>query len=116
MVLEVLVICLMVVLNGFFACSEFAIVSVRKSRIAQLVTEGDERARIIEVLQQDPHRLLALVQIGGTVSGAAASTIGGIIAVEYLRPWLQRLDIDILRHAAEPVAVTSMVIIISYLL
>lgn len=115
-VLELLVICLMVVLNGFFACSEFAIVSVRKSRVARLVAEGDERARIIEMLQQDPHRLLALVQIGVTVTGATASTIGGIIAVDYLRPWLQTLDIDFLRHAAEPVAVTSMVVIISYLL
>lgn len=116
MLLEVVVICVMVVLNGFFACSEFAIVSVRKSRIAQLVDEGDERARIIELLQQDPHRLLALVQVGVTVTGATASTIGGIIAVDYLRPWLQRLDITFLHHAAEPVAVTSMVIIISYLL
>lgn len=116
MVLEVLVICLMVLLNGFFACSEFAIVSVRKSRIAQLVAEGDERAMIIEQLQQDPHRVLALVQVGVTVTGATASTIGGIIAVDYLRPWLQRLDIELLRHAAEPVAVTSLVVIISYLL
>ena len=48
--LEVLVICLMIVLNGFFACSEFAIVSVRKSRIARLVLDGDERARIVETL------------------------------------------------------------------
>jgi putative hemolysin len=116
MLLEVLVICLMVVLNGFFACSEFAIVSVRKSRIAQLVAEGDERARIIEALQQDPHRLLALVQVGVTVTGATASTIGGIIAVNYLRPWLQGVDIPFIHHAAEPVAVTGMVIIISYLL
>lgn len=115
-VLEVLVICLMIVLNGFFACSEFAIVSVRKSRIAQLVAEGDERARIIEELQQDPHRLLALIQVGVTITGATASTIGGIIAVDNLRPWLQRIDIDFLRHAAEPVAATAMVVIISYLL
>jgi putative hemolysin len=114
--LEVLVISLMIVLNAFFACSEFAIVSVRKSRIAQLVAEGDERARIIEELQQDPHRLLALIQIGVTVTGATASTIAGIIAVDHLRPWLRQLDIDFLRHAAEPVAATSMVAIISYLI
>ena len=114
--LEVLVIGLMIILNGFFACSEFAIVSVRKSRIARLVADGDERAKIIEDLQKDPHRLLALVQIGVTVTGATASTIGGIIAVDQMRPWLQRLDIDILRHTAEPVAVTGMVVIISYLL
>jgi len=116
LLLEVLVIGLMIVLNAFFACSEFAIVSVRKSRISRLVDEGDERARIIEELQQDPHRLLALVQIGVTVTGATASTIGGIIAVDNLRPWLQKMDMDILRLGAEPVAITSMVIIISYLL
>lgn len=113
---EVLVIFLMIVLNGFFACSEFAIISVRKSLIAQLVDDGDERAILIEELQRDPHRLLALVQIGVTVTGATASTMGGIIAVDYLRPWLQRVDIDIIRHAAEPVAVTGMVVFISYLL
>ena len=113
---EMLIICLMVVLNGFFACSEFAIVSVRKSRIARLVANGDERAKIIEALQQDPHRLLALVQIGVTVTGATASTVGGLIAVDYLRPWLQRADNDFIRHAAEPVSVTGMVMLISYLL
>ncbi len=116
MLLELLVIALMIVLNGFFSCSEFAIVSVRKGLIARLVAEGDERARIIDDLQKDPHRLLALVQIGVTVTGATASTIGGIIAVDYLRPWLQRQDIDLVKHAAEPVAVTGMVVIISYLL
>ncbi len=115
-VLEVLVICLMIIMNGFFACSEFAIISVRKSRIAQLVAEGDERAAIIEELQQDPHRLLALIQVGMTLTTATASTIGGVIAVDHLRPWLQRLDNDFLRHAAEPVAATTMVVIISYLL
>src|SRR6185369_1215746 len=59
---------------------------------------------------------LALVQIGMTLTTATASTIGGIIAVDNLRPWLQRIDIDMLRHAAEPIAATSMVVLISYLL
>ena len=114
--LEVLVIFLMIVLNGFFACSEFAIISVRKSLIARLVSEGSEQAQIIDDLQKDPHRLLALVQIGVTVTGATASTIAGIIAVNSVRPWLQHLENNFLRHAAEPVAATSMVAIISYLL
>lgn len=113
---EILVITIMIVLNGFFACSEFAIISIRKSRVAQLVDEGDKRAQLIEVLHQDPHRLLALVQVGVTVTGATASTMGGIIAVDYLRPWFQNTGIDFLAHAAEPVAVTGMVVLISYLL
>lgn len=114
--LEFIVIFIMILLNGFFACSEFAIISARKSRIAQLADDGDLRAILVEELKLDPHRLLAVVQIGMTVTGATASTIGGIIAVNYLRPWLQRLDVDILHHAAEPIAVTCMVILISYLL
>lgn len=113
---ELVIIAVMILLNGFFACSEFAIISIRKSRVAQLIDEGDERAAIIERLQEDPHRLLALVQIGVTVTGATASTVSGIIAVDNLRPWLQAIPIDLVRHAAEPIAVTGMVALISYLL
>lgn len=72
----------MIVLNGFFSCSEFAIVSVRKSRAAQLLAEGDERARIIDELQQDPHRLLAVVQIGVTFAGSTAAAVAGILAIQ----------------------------------
>lgn len=113
--LEVVIICLMILLNGFFACSEFAIVSVRRSCVARLVAEGDERARIIETLQQDPHRLLALVQIGVTVAGSAASTIGGIIAIEHLRPFLAALPWLVVQKSAEPLAVITLVVLVSYL-
>ncbi|MBI2355321.1 MAG: HlyC/CorC family transporter [Deltaproteobacteria bacterium] len=114
MTLEILLICLMIVLNGFFSCSEFAIVSVRKSRITQLVAEGDKRARIIEELQQDPHRVLALVQIGVTVAGSAASTVGGIIAIEHLRPFFSGLPWPLIRQAAEPLAAVTVVALVSY--
>ncbi len=114
--LELLVILLMIGLNGFFAMSELAIISVRKSRIIQLATEEDEQAAIIEKFQQDPHRLLATVQIGMTLTGATASTLGGIIAVNNLRPWLHQQQIPFIRNTAEPIAATSMVLLISYLL
>ena len=114
MLLETLVIILMIMLNSFFACSEFAIVSVRKSRIAQLLANGDERAAVIEELQQDPHRLLAVVQIGVTVAGSTASTVGGIIAIESIKPILSTLPWPMIQHAAEPLAVMSVVVVVSY--
>ncbi|MCE1227287.1 MAG: hemolysin family protein [Geobacteraceae bacterium] len=114
--LELIVIVVMIALNGFFAAAEFAIISIRKSRIAQLVAEGDERAQIVEDLQEDPHRLLAVVQIGMTVTGATASALGGIIAVDHVRPILQHVSYPVIRNAAEPLAATSMVALISYLL
>jgi putative hemolysin len=113
---ELFVIFLLILINGFFACSEFAIISVRKSRIAQLVSQGDQRAVLVDALQKDPHRLLAIVQIGMTVIGSTASAVGGVIAVDYLRPLLQRSTWPLISNAAEPLAVTIVVASISYLL
>jgi magnesium and cobalt exporter, CNNM family len=114
--LEIIVIAILILLNGFFACSEFAIISIRKSRVAQLVAEGDERAKIVEEQQKDPPRLLAIIQIGVTVTGATASAVGGIIAIEHLKPLVQKLPYDLARHAAEPISVGIVVIVISYLI
>ena len=114
--LELIVIFVLIIVNGFFACSEFAIISVRKSRIAQLVAQGDSRAAMVDALQKDPHRLLAIVQIGMTVIGSSASAVGGVIAVDYIRPFLQQSHFILVSRAAEPLSVTLVVAAISYLL
>ena len=113
--LELLVIFFLIVVNGFFACSEFAIISIRKSRIAQLVAAGDERAKILEEQRKDPHRLLAVVQIGVTVVGSTASAVGGIIAAEHLKPVLLAMPYEFVKNAAEPLSITVVVVVISYL-
>jgi len=112
--LELLVIALLVFVNGFFSCAELAVISIRKGRLAQLVAAGDPRAKIIDRLQQDPHRLLAIVQVGVTVVGSTASAIGGIIAVEHLKPILQNSSLEILRDGAEAISVSCVVAILSY--
>ena len=111
---ELAVIALLIALNGFFSMSEFAIISIRKSRIAQMVAEGDERAVIVEKYQQDPHPLLAVIQIGVTVAGSAASTVGGIVAIEQLRPLISSAPWPVLSKAAEPLAAFIVVAIISF--
>jgi putative hemolysin len=115
-VLELIFIAILVVLHGFFSLAEFAIISIRKSRVAHLLAAGDERAGVVEQLQKDPNRLLATVQIGITIVGSTASAIGGIIAVEHLRPVLAASPYPLLSRSAEPVAVTVMVALVSYLL
>ncbi|UFS71009.1 hemolysin family protein [Geomonas sp. RF6] len=114
-VIELFVVFILIIVNGFFSCSEFAVISIRKSRVAQLVASGDSRAIKVEEFQKDPHRLLALVQIGVTVVGSTASTVGGVVAVDYLRPVLRESSIAFVRNAAEPLAVTAVVAAISYL-
>jgi len=45
---ELVVIFLLILANGFFAGSELAIISARKNTIARLVAEGDTRAMVLE--------------------------------------------------------------------
>lgn len=112
---ELAVIFLLIIGNGFFAGSELAIISARKSRIAQLVADGDPKAIIVEQLQDDPHRFLATVQVGVTLVGSLASAVGGATAVRYLKPLLAASPVAVVQQAAEPIALGIVVVLISYL-
>lgn len=111
---DIVVILVLVLLNGFFSCAEFAIVSLRRSRVSQLVDEGDRRAVVVADLQRDPQRVLAVVQIGVTLVGSCASAFGGVVAVEVVKPLLSRIGGGFLHELAEPAAVMVVVVVISY--
>lgn len=112
---EFFVVILLIIGNGFFAGAELALVSARRGRMAQLSAAGDKRAQLVERLQADPHRFLATVQIGVTVVGTMASAVGGATAVEVLKPILQQAPLEIVRNAAEPIALFLVVGLIAYL-
>ncbi len=112
--LDLIFILLLVLANGFFACSELAIISARKSKIAQLITMGNRNAEIVEKLQDDPHRFFATVQIGVTVVGSMASAVGGVAAVESLKPILQNSRFVLVSNAAAPISLAIVVIVVSY--
>jgi putative hemolysin len=114
--LDLLFILLLVIANGFFACSELAIISARKSKVAQLVSLGNYKARLVQKLQNDPHRFLATVQVGMTLVGSTASAVGGAVAVEFLKPTLMMAPFKFIRDAAAPLSLTFAVILVSYLL
>lgn len=113
--IELIGIAILICLTGFFSMAEFAIISVRKSLVAQQIADGDDRATIIADLQRDPHTLLAVVQIGITITTSAASTIGGIVAIEHARPFLQQLPWPYITHLAEPIAAIGVVAVVSYI-
>jgi len=112
---EFVIILLLILVNGFFAGAELAVISARRSRISGLAAAGNRQARIVEQIQKDPHRFLATVQIGVTVVGSLASAIGGSAAVQYLKPLLRAAPVPFIRHAAEPLSLAIVVLGISYL-
>jgi CBS domain containing-hemolysin-like protein len=66
----------LIAINAFFAIAEFAILSVRRSRINQLVAAGDDRAKQVQDLQRGIERLLSTTQVGITLSSLALGWIG----------------------------------------
>ncbi len=114
--LDMLFIVSLVIANGFFACAELAIISARKSKIAQLKSMGNVKAEIVEKLQNDPHRFLATVQVGMTLVGSTASAVGGAVAVQFLKPALMHAPFEFVRNAATPLSLTFAVILVSYML
>lgn len=74
---ELLVVLVLMLLNGVFAGAEIAVLSVRKTRIAELMQEGHRGAKAVYWLRHEPERFLATVQIAITVVGTAAAAFGG---------------------------------------
>ena len=58
----------MLVLNGFFAAAEVALISVRKSRLRTLADEGQVGAQAALNLLANPARLLSVTQVGVTLA------------------------------------------------
>ncbi|MEZ4299889.1 MAG: CNNM domain-containing protein, partial [Polyangiaceae bacterium] len=77
MLVELLIILLLILVNGVFAGAEIAILSVRKTRLAELVDERRWGAEAVTWLRNHPERFLATVQVGITLVSTAAAAFGG---------------------------------------
>ncbi len=75
--LQVAIIVLLILLNGFFAMSETTLVSSRKARLRQRAEEGKKGARAALELADSPNRFLSTVQIGISLIGVLAGAFGG---------------------------------------
>jgi putative hemolysin len=90
-VLEILVVLVLVLLNGFFAMSEIAVVSARPARLETRARHGGRGARLALKLAREPGRMLSTVQIGITLVGIVAGAFGGARLAEPLDDALARM-------------------------
>ncbi|MBD2437472.1 hemolysin family protein [Nostoc sp. FACHB-110] len=87
--LRLLSVLLLIAINAFFVTAEFSMVTVRRSRIHQLVRAGDIPAIAVETLQRSIDRLLSTTQLGITLSSLALGWIGESTIVVLVRAWLK---------------------------
>lgn len=112
---DIFVVVLLIILNGFFAGAEIAIISIRKGRLKSLVEDGSKQAKIISNFHADPNRFFATVQIGVTLVSTVASAFGGAELVEKLGPIIAQVDIGFIQNFSEEIAFGLVVLTITYL-
>ena len=111
---EVFLIAILILLNGYLAGTEIAVVTARKSHIKQMAESGKRNAKIFLRLKEEPDRFLATIQIGITTVGVLASAIGGAASVRVIEPLLKEVPIKVISLAAGPIAIGIVVVIITY--
>jgi putative hemolysin len=112
--LEIVLISIFIVINGIFAATEIAVVTLRRSRIRQLVEENKGNAKILNELREEPDRFLATIQIGVTLAGALASAIGGAAAVKMVKPLIADVPVHFISTYSEVLAIGLVVAVITY--
>lgn len=110
---DFLVIAALIVSNGVFAGAEIALLSVRKTRLSEFIRRRDKRALAVKALRDRPERFLATLQIGLTVVGTSAATLGGAHGADTVAVWLTHLGMD--RGSASTFALVLMVVVIAFL-
>jgi CBS domain containing-hemolysin-like protein len=77
---------LLVLANGFFVAAEFSLVSVRNTRIAELVAQGNASAAAVQKAIQNPDRVIAATQLGITLASLGLGWIGEPALAHLLAP------------------------------
>lgn len=109
---QLLVIALLLLLNGFFAMSELAIVSARRVRLKQMAKAGSRGAAAALRLMDDPVKFLSTVQVGITMVGIVAGAYSGATLADPLAHYLQ--NIPFIGDHARTVALGTVVVAVTY--
>jgi putative hemolysin len=101
--MEILVIFILTLLNGFFSLSEIALVSVKKNKIQYLAEQGNKRAKTVLKLLENPGNFLSSVQVGITLIGIISGAYGGatltydlekyLSSITFLQPYLHEISL-----------------------
>ncbi|HUH16981.1 MAG TPA: hemolysin family protein [Methylomirabilota bacterium] len=112
-VFDLAVVVMLILVGGFFAASEIALITVKRHRLAQLAEDGSGAARTAHRLTDDPSRFLATIQIAITFLGFLAGATGAVAFSGGLADQLRRIPLPLLQDAAGEIAFVTMTLVIA---
>ncbi len=110
--MELTIIAALILLNGFFALSETALISSNRARLEQKNSRGNRGARIALKLLDNPEHFLSTIQIGITVVGIISGAYGGIRFSDDLSRFL--ISHNILVEHAGTLSLALVITLITY--
>ena len=108
---NLLIILLLLLANGFFVASEFALVSVRQTRINQLANEGNKTAKVTVDALKELDRYIAATQLGITIASIGLGWVGEATLAKILHPLL-----DFLPYVSNTVASHTIAVALAFAL
>ncbi len=110
-IVEIFFLIVLTLLEGFFVAAEIALVSIRRSRVEQLVDEGRPGAKRVQRLLDDPGRFLAVCQLGLTVIGFLASAFAAVSLSQQLAALLA--SVGMAAGTADGVALVAVTVLLA---
>jgi putative hemolysin len=112
MIAIVILFCL-IFLNGLFVMAEIALVSARKSKLEDMASKGDSKAKAALILTENPELFLSTAQIGITLVAILTGYYSGEKFSVYLKPYVEK--IPHLLHYAASISTGLIVIMVTFL-
>ncbi|MDR2240556.1 MAG: hemolysin family protein [Zoogloeaceae bacterium] len=110
--MDIALLLLLILINGFFSMAEMAVVSSRKARLQRLADDGRPGAQTALTLNSEPSRFLSAIQVGITSIGILSGAIGETVLANPLTTWLKQ--VALLEPYARGIALTVVVVSLTY--
>ncbi len=112
-ILDLAIVLVLILVSGFFAASEVALITVRRHRLAALEEEGHRGARTVRRLTADPSRFLATIQVAITFLGFLASAFGAVALSGAVGDWIAAIPVAFIRSASTEIAFVLITLLIA---
>jgi magnesium and cobalt exporter, CNNM family len=114
-ILRLLGVAVLVLANAFFVAAEFALVSVRRTRVDELIQQGNTGAKAVKRAVEDPDRFIAATQLGITIASLGLGWLGEPALGHLIEPLVAFLPTEYIGLAAHSVSATIAFLAITFM-
>ena len=107
---------LLVLANGFFVAAEFALISIRRTRVEELIQQGQTSAKAVKKALEDPDRFIAATQLGVTMASLGLGWLGEPALAPFILPVVNLLPPAWVGLASRSISAVISFVIITCLL